>query len=45
MGRPELSKVCQRCKQDKPLSEYYNNKTKPDYRNGICKKCQKEVNA
>ncbi|WJZ23632.1 hypothetical protein LIS04_204 [Listeria phage LIS04] len=44
MGRPELSRKCQRCKIEKPLSQYYNNRTKPDYRNGICKSCQLAVN-
>ena len=37
-------KVCDRCKENKRLSEYYYNRTKPDYHNGICKKCQLEVN-
>jgi superfamily II helicase len=40
----ELTKICQKCKKDKPLSEYYHNSTKKDYHNGICAKCQLEVN-
>lgn len=44
MGRKELEKQCTRCKQVKPLSEYYNNLTKKDGRNSICKVCQMEVN-
>lgn len=40
----ELTQECQRCKQTKPLSEFYNNSTKPNWRNGICKSCQSEVN-
>ena len=39
------SKKCQRCNQDKKLSEYYKNITKTDDYNGICKVCQKEVDA
>jgi hypothetical protein len=40
----ELTKPCQRCKEPKPLSQFYHNSTKPDYHNGICKDCQREVN-
>ncbi len=43
MPRPKLTKVCQSCKVDKVLDEYNNNLTKPDGRNGICKKCQARV--
>ncbi len=38
------TKKCQKCKQEKPLSEFYHNTTKSDKHNGICKKCQEEVN-
>ena len=40
----ELTKVCQRCGREKPLSQFYHNSTKSDYHNGICKDCQREVN-
>jgi hypothetical protein len=39
-----LEKQCQMCKQVKPLSEFFHNRTKPDFHNGICKECQKKVN-
>ncbi|WP_176717948.1 hypothetical protein [Brochothrix thermosphacta] len=39
-----LTKKCNKCKIEKRLSEYYENATKKDHRNGICKDCQKEVN-
>ncbi|RKI09814.1 hypothetical protein D7Y15_23230 [Corallococcus sp. AB030] len=38
-----LTKPCQRCGEVKRLSEYYENRTKPDHRNGICKLCQAKV--
>ena len=38
-------KTCQMCKIQKSLSDFHRNKTKPDEHNGICKECQKEVNA
>lgn len=38
-----LTKQCYRCKEVKRLSEFYENSTKPDHRNGICKRCQGEV--
>jgi len=38
-----LTKICYRCKTEKRLSEFYENATKPDHRNGICKSCQLEV--
>ena len=40
----ELTKPCQRCNKIKPLSSFHHNSTKPDFHNGICKECQKEVN-
>lgn len=40
----ELTKVCSRCGIEKPLSEFYHNSTKGDYHNGICKRCQLQVN-
>ncbi len=36
-------KVCQRCKKEKPLSEFYHNTTKSDKHKGICKQCQDNV--
>lgn len=39
-----MKKVCQHCHENKPMGEYYENKTKLDLRNGICKDCQREVN-
>lgn len=44
MGCSELTKICSMCKEIKPLSEFYNNLTKADGRNGICKECQIKVN-
>jgi len=38
-------KVCNRCKTDKLLDDFYHNKTKPDYHNDICKVLQAQVNA
>ncbi len=39
-----LTKKCSMCSVEKRLSEFYENSTKPDHRNGICKECQKKVN-
>lgn len=39
-----LTKKCSMCKETKRMSEFYENSTKSDKRNGICKSCQKEVN-
>jgi hypothetical protein len=33
-------KNCYRCKKEKPLSEFYKNKHKPDGYQIICKKCR-----
>lgn len=38
-----LTKKCTRCKEDKRLGEFYENSTRPDHRNFICKVCQSEV--
>lgn len=38
-----LTKTCQRCRKEKRLNQFYENSTKSDHRNGICKACQKEV--
>lgn len=32
------------CGKEKRLNQFYENATKPDHRNGICKDCQKKVN-
>ena len=39
-----LTKVCSRCGEEKRVNQFYENRTKSDKRNGICKSCQKEVN-
>ena len=39
-----LTKTCQKCGKTKRLNQFYENSTKTDHRNGICKTCQKEVN-
>lgn len=39
-----LKKKCSRCDKEKNLDDFYHNKTKSDYHNGICKDCQLEVN-
>lgn len=36
-------KVCQHCKIEKSLSDFYRNRTKPDGHNGICKVCQAKI--
>lgn len=38
-----LRKKCQRCGKTKRLNEFYENSTKADHRNGICKACQKKL--
>ena len=43
MGK-SLTKKCSMCSIEKRLNEFYENSTKADHRNGICKDCQKEVN-
>lgn len=40
-----LKKRCYRCGKVKELTEFYHNRDKRDYHNGICKECQLEVNA
>lgn len=40
----KLTKVCQCCRQTKALDDFFHNRTKPDFHNGICKTCQKTVN-
>lgn len=39
-----LTKKCQMCGKVKRMNEFYENSTKSDKRNGICKECQKKVN-
>lgn len=39
-----LTKECSMCKEEKRLNQFYENSTKKDHRNGICKECQKKVN-
>ena len=43
MGKA-LTKKCSKCSIEKRLNEFYENSTKSDHRNGICKDCQKKVN-
>lgn len=38
-----MAKICSRCKKDKPLSEFYKNKTHKDGYNTVCKRCYTEV--
>ena len=38
-------KVCYCCKQEKPLSEFPENRKRPDGRNSLCKACKKIYNA
>jgi len=38
-----VRKTCQRCGQEKSLSDFHRNRTKSDGHNGICKSCQAEV--
>ena len=40
----ELTQICSRCGKNKPLDEFYHNRTKNTYHNSICKECQLEVN-
>jgi len=40
-----LTKKCQMCGKEKKLNQFYENSTKTDHRNGICKSCQKKVNS
>jgi len=37
-------KKCPKCGKEKPLSEFYHNRTKADKHSGICKQCQLEIN-
>lgn len=39
-----LTKKCSKCNKEKRLNAFYENSTKSDRRNGICKECQKLVN-
>lgn len=39
-----MSKVCSKCKIDKPLSDYYASRANRDGLQYICKSCQKEKN-
>ena len=43
--KSSVLKKCQMCKAQKSLSDFHRNKEKLDGHNGICKECQKEVNA
>jgi hypothetical protein len=39
-----LKKICSKCGKKKLLDDFYHNRTKPDFHNGICKECQIAVN-
>ncbi len=39
-----IKKICQHCKEEKPLSEFFHNVAKNDTHNGICKECQLKIN-
>jgi hypothetical protein len=39
------TKVCNRCKTEKPITDFYKNKARPDGHNYSCKKCQLQLNA
>ncbi len=41
-GTP-LTRRCPTCGETKRLSQFHENRTKPDHRNGICKSCQAAV--
>lgn len=38
------TKVCSKCKTEKPLNEYYKNSSSPDGRRGSCITCKKQWN-
>jgi len=38
-----LNKLCTRCQQYKPLSDFYNNKAMKDGKSNYCKVCQNEA--
>ncbi len=39
-----VKKTCQHCRIEKSLSDFYRNRTKDDWHNGICKVCQAKIN-
>jgi hypothetical protein len=36
-------KTCNKCHQEKPLSEFYKDKTSKDGHGGRCKECAREI--
>ena len=40
-----MDRICCRCKQDKPISEYYKDRRKKDGHRFECKKCSKEYDS
>ena len=38
----DLTKICSRCKQEKPLSEFKNDRTRKDGRYPQCRSCERE---
>ena len=39
---PEIEKVCIKCGLNKPLSEFYRDKTKSDLHKNICAECYRK---
>lgn len=37
------TKVCNRCKKEKPVTEFYVKKTAPDGLQYCCKECSREI--
>lgn len=36
------TKICNRCKQEKPINDFGNDKTQKDGKDGLCKNCKRE---
>lgn len=36
-------KICGRCNEEKPLDDFYKNRTCKDGHSRVCKKCQNEI--
>ena len=41
----QTKKRCPKCGREKPLSEFYHNRTANDKHGSYCKSCQKEVDS
>lgn len=44
MNESPLTKICSKCKIEKPLGEFNNHKGRKDGKNNICKTCSREDN-